>query len=86
VDEPSDLEPGSLDAFVVDPPSIFFVMGGRLVRSDIACEPWKVAPALAVVSVETVAAAAGLSLPDRAPHVVYSPGADIVMLPLEEES
>ena len=85
VGEPVDLAPGTLDAFVVDPPSIFFVMDGRVLRGDVSHEPWKVAPALAVLSVNTLAAAAGLALPDRAAHVVYTPGSDTVVLPLEEE-
>lgn len=82
---PAGLVAGTLEAFLVDRSSMFFARDGRVMRGDIWHEPWKVAPVEAVFTANTVAAAAGLALPDRAPHLLYTAGSDTVVMPLEEE-
>jgi uncharacterized protein YqjF (DUF2071 family) len=78
----ADIAPGTLPAFLLERFSMFFASNGKVMRGDIQHEPWKVAPVEVVLSVNTVAAAAGIALPDTAPHLLYSPGSDTVVLPL----
>jgi len=82
---PAALVPGTLEAFLVERSSMFFARSGRVIRGDIRHEPWEVAPVEAVFTVNTVAAAAGLSLPERAPHLLFAAGSDTVVMPLEED-
>jgi uncharacterized protein YqjF (DUF2071 family) len=82
---PADLVEGTLPAFLLERFSMFFVRGGKVIRGDIAHEPWKVSPVEVTITANTVATAAGLATPEGAPHLLYSEGSDTVVMPLVED-
>jgi uncharacterized protein YqjF (DUF2071 family) len=82
---PADLVEGTLPAFLLERFSMFFVRGGKVIRGDIAHEPWKVSPVEATFTANTLAAAAGLAMPEGAPHLLHSEGSDTVVMPLVED-
>lgn len=82
---PVAVAPGTLHAFLIERSSMFFAQDGRVRRGDIWHEPWLVAPVEATLSVNTLAAAAGLVLPNCAPHLMYAEGSDTVVMPLEDD-
>ncbi len=82
--EPRAVAPGTLEAFLLERFSMFFAGKGRVMRGDIQHEPWMVAPVEAELTINTLAGAAGLALPEGAPHLLYSDGSDTVVMPLDE--
>ena len=71
--------PGSLEAWLTDRPRLFASeQDGRLRRTEVRHAPWPLQPATAAISVESMAAAAGIHLPDEPPHLRYSARLDVV--------
>ena len=71
-------EPGSLEAWLTDRPRLFAFDGeGRLVRTEVRHRRWPLQPAAARIEVETMSAAAGLSLPDEPPHLRFAARLDV---------
>jgi hypothetical protein len=65
-------EPGSLEHFLTERYSIFLERASKLVRLDVEHVPWPLQNGFAEVSVNTLAQAAGFTLPDQKPHVLFS--------------
>lgn len=69
---------GSLEDWLTARYRLFAVDGrGRLTRTEIRHAPWPLRPAEAEFSVETMAAATGLRLPDEPPHMLFSERLDV---------
>lgn len=64
--------PGSLEHFLTERHSIFMKPTSKLMRLDVEHVPWPLQNGSAEVSVNTMAHAAGLTLPDEKPHVLFS--------------
>lgn len=70
--------PGSLGAWLTGRKRLFSAdRRGRIWRTEIDHEPWPLQPAEADVTLETMAAAHGLVLPDRAPHLRFAARLDV---------
>ncbi len=70
--------PSSLEAWLTDRMRAFSVDGaGRVVRTEIDHPAWPLQPAEAEFTVESMAAAHGLTLPDAAPHLLFSRRLDV---------
>lgn len=70
--------PDSLEAFLTERYALFSADGaGRPVCGEIHHVPWPLQPARAVVSANTMAAAAGLALPDAPPHLLFARRLDV---------
>ena len=65
-------EPGSLEHFLTERYSLFVDRASSITRLDIEHAPWPLQDGSAEVSVNTMAQAAGLALPDQKPHVLFS--------------
>jgi uncharacterized protein YqjF (DUF2071 family) len=63
--------PGTLEYFLTERYSIFLERGAKLVRLDVEHVPWPLQNGFAEVSVNSLAQAAGLTLPDQKPHVLF---------------
>lgn len=76
-------EPGSLESFLVERYALYAVpRPNRAYRSDIHHAPWRIRPAEAEIGRNTMAAAAGIELPDRTPLLHYAERQDtLVWLP-----
>lgn len=70
--------PGSLEHFLTERYSLFVSRTRRLMRLDIEHVPWPLQNGFAEVSVNTMAQAAGLTLPDRKPHVLFCRQLEVV--------
>lgn len=63
---------GSLEHFLTERYSIFIKRASKLKRLDVEHVPWPLQNGFGEVSVNTMAHAAGLTLPDQKPHVLFS--------------
>jgi uncharacterized protein YqjF (DUF2071 family) len=64
---------GSFEAFVTDRLALYAVTArGRLLRADVEHAPWPLQAAELEVTLDTMAAAHGLALPDTPPHLLFS--------------
>jgi uncharacterized protein YqjF (DUF2071 family) len=63
---------GTLEHFLTERYCLYTVVKGRVYRAVIHHAPWPLQPAAAEISVNTMAAAAGISLADVAPHLLFS--------------
>lgn len=71
--------PGSFDHWCTERYSLFAASSMRgLLRLDVEHEPWPLQPAVADVERNTMAAAAGIDLPDQKPHVLFSRQLEVV--------
>jgi uncharacterized protein YqjF (DUF2071 family) len=69
---------GSLEAWLTDRKRLFSVDGrGRVWRTEIDHPPWPLQVADAVISIDTMAAASGLALPDATPHLRFAARLDV---------
>jgi uncharacterized protein YqjF (DUF2071 family) len=77
-------EPGTLEYFLTERYCLYTHDGrGRRMRLDIHHRPWPLQPARLEVTANTMAAAAGIHLPDTAPLLHFSKRQDMVAWPLE---
>lgn len=72
--EPSEPADGSLAAFLVDRDTAFAISRGTIYWGPVKHPPWKLADAEAEIEVNTLAAAAGIALPNVKPELHYSRG------------
>jgi hypothetical protein len=70
--------PGSLEAFLVERYRLFTVRGGVTFRVEVQHEPWPLRPAAADITVETVAAAAGITRTDHPPLLHFVDRLDVL--------
>jgi len=76
---PSEPEPGSLEYFLTERYCLYTVDGAsRVSRVDIHHPPWHLQPAVADVQVNTLARAAGFTLPSQPPVLHYAKRQDVV--------
>jgi uncharacterized protein YqjF (DUF2071 family) len=69
---------GSLETWLTDRKRLFAVdRRGRIRRTEIAHEAWPLQPAEAEITLNTMAAAHGLVLPDTKPHLRFSARLDV---------
>jgi uncharacterized protein YqjF (DUF2071 family) len=76
---PVEIAPvGTLEAWLTDRKRLFSVdRHGRVWRTEIDHPAWPLQPAEADITVDTMAAAAGLVLPDVAPHLRFAARLDV---------
>jgi uncharacterized protein YqjF (DUF2071 family) len=72
-------EPTTLEYFLAERYALYTVRGGHVQRGDIHHAPWRLQKAEADIAVNTVAAASGITLPERAPLVHYSARQDTII-------
>jgi uncharacterized protein YqjF (DUF2071 family) len=63
--------PGSLEHFLTERYALFVKRGSKIHRLDIEHVPWPLQNGFAEVSMNSMAQAAGLTLPDEKPHVLF---------------
>jgi uncharacterized protein YqjF (DUF2071 family) len=69
---------GSLEAWLTDRKRLFSVdVRGRVWRTEIDHPAWPLQPAEAVITVDSMAAASGLALPESAPHLRFAARLDV---------
>ncbi|HTX39848.1 MAG TPA: DUF2071 domain-containing protein [Bryobacteraceae bacterium] len=86
VGEPASPTPGSLEQFLVERYSLYFVKNGVVYRGDIHHDDWKLQPADVTLAVNTIPKAAGLDLPAKPDHLVFSVETDtLIWLPVRDE-
>ncbi|HUF12765.1 MAG TPA: DUF2071 domain-containing protein [Longimicrobiales bacterium] len=79
--------PGSLEAFLVERYALYTVpRPNRTHRADIHHAPWRIRSAEAEITRNTMADAAGIRLPDRAPLLHYAERQDVVVWPPKDPS
>lgn len=71
-------EPGSLEHFLTERYSLFVNRGQKLFRLDIEHVPWPLQNGSAELSANTMAQAAGITLPAQKPHVLFARQLDVV--------
>jgi uncharacterized protein YqjF (DUF2071 family) len=75
----SEAKPGTLEYFLVERYCLFTAsQSGELGYLDVHHHPWPLQPASAQIRVNTMAAAAGLALPDRPPLVHFARALEVV--------
>ena len=72
-------QPGSLDEFLVERYALYAARTStRVERTDVQHPPWRLRRAEASIAHNTMAAAASITLPERAPLLHYSERQDVV--------
>lgn len=75
--EPFRSAPGTLEHWLTERYCLFAMHAGMLLRLDIEHEPWTLHRATADVERNTMAAAAGIALPNEPPHALFSGALDV---------
>jgi uncharacterized protein YqjF (DUF2071 family) len=71
--------PGSLDHWLTERYCLYAAKpDGSILRGEIHHAPWPLQPARATIDVNSQAAAAGVSLPETAPHLLFARRLDVV--------
>jgi uncharacterized protein YqjF (DUF2071 family) len=74
--------PGTLEHFLIERYALYVVLrSGTILRGDIHHHPWPVQAAEATIERNTVAAAAGITLPDRPPVLHFAQRQDTLIWP-----
>ena len=76
-------ERGSLEHWLTERYCLYTVHGGRVHCGEIQHQPWPLQDAEAEIEVNTVAAAAGIALPDAAPLLHFARRLDVLIWPLQ---
>jgi uncharacterized protein YqjF (DUF2071 family) len=76
--------PGSLEHWFSERYCLYTVWRGRVFRCEIHHARWPLQDAEAEISINTMAAAAGLTAPSRIPLLHYSKQLDVLIWPLEK--
>ena len=74
---------GSLEHFLVERYLLFTESGGRLYRGRVHHQPYELQRAELESLEQTLVWAAGIRLSSEAPHILYSPGVDVQVEPIE---
>ncbi len=80
---PFNAAPGSLEEFLTERYCLYAVEGRRLYRAEIHHVPWPLQPAKADISINTMARAAGIHLPDERPVLHYAAHLEVLIWPPE---
>ena len=75
---PSQAEAGSLEEFLVERYRLVTVSGGRVGKVEIDHPPWQLRPVDVEITLNTMALAAGIPLPDQAPFAHFVDRQDVV--------
>ena len=75
--------PGSMEHWLTERYCLYTVAGGSVYRSEIHHEPWPLQDAEAEISTNTMARAAGISLPEIPPLVHFSKKLRVLIWPLK---
>ena len=75
-------EKGSLDNWLTERYCLYTTHRGQIYRSEIHHHPWPLQQAEAEFETNTVAAAAGISLPDTAPSLLFARRLEVLIWPL----
>ena len=75
---------GSLDEWLTERYCLYTVAAGTVFRCDVHHERWPLQDAEAEIQMNTMAAAAGLTLPAREPLLHFSKSIEVVTWPLEK--
>ncbi len=81
VSPPRTATPGSLEHFLTERYCLYAVEAGRLYRAEIHHEPWPLQQAEAEIARNTMAAAAGIELPDQPPLLHFARAIDVLVWP-----
>jgi uncharacterized protein YqjF (DUF2071 family) len=73
---------GSLEHWLTERYCLYTVHKGAVYRGEIHHQPWPLQNAEADLETNTVAAAAGISLPDTAPSLVFARRLEVLIWPL----
>jgi uncharacterized protein len=71
-------EAGSFEHWCTERYSLFSRHLGALLRLDIEHRRWPLQPATADIATNTMASASGISIPARAPHVLFAGRVDVI--------
>jgi uncharacterized protein YqjF (DUF2071 family) len=71
-------QPGTLEHWLTERYCLYTVNEGKSYRAEIHHLPWSLQPARADISVNTMAAAAGITLPDQPPLLHFAKRIDMV--------
>ena len=77
-------EPGSIEHWLTERYCLYTVAAGTVFRCDVHHERWPLQDAEAEIQMNTMAAAAGLTLPAREPLLHFSKSIEVVTWPLEK--
>ncbi len=75
-------EKGSLDHWLTERYCLYTTHRDHIYRGEIHHHPWPVHDAEAEFETNTVAAAAGIALPDIPPHLMFARRLDVLIWPL----
>ena len=75
-------EKNSLEYFLTERYCLYTVRDGNVYRCEIHHLPWPLQNAQATIEVNTMAAAAGIHLPERAPFLHFAKRLDVLIWPL----
>ena len=75
---PEPARVGSLEEFLVERYRLFTVADGAVRRVEIDHAPWQLRGAEAEIEINTMAAAAGIALPDQPPMVHFVDRQDVL--------
>jgi uncharacterized protein YqjF (DUF2071 family) len=75
--------PGTLEYFLTERYCLYVVDGSRVRRLEIHHRPWRLQPAELEIATNTMADAAGISLPTVPPLLHFSARQDMVAFPME---
>jgi uncharacterized protein YqjF (DUF2071 family) len=75
--------PGTLEHFLTERYCLYVVDSSRVRRLEIHHRPWRLQPAELEIATNTMADAAGVSLPPAAPLLHFSARQDMVAFPME---
>ena len=77
--------PGSLDRWLAERYCLYTVTPrGQVLRAEIHHEPWPLQPAMAEITVNSMAMAAGITLPDTLPLLHFARRQDVLVWPIEK--
>jgi uncharacterized protein len=77
-------KPGSLEHWLTERYCLYTLLGDSVFRSEIHHEPWPLQDAEARVKKDTMAAAAGITLPETAPLLHFSKKLQVLIWPLKK--
>jgi uncharacterized protein len=75
--------PGSIEHFFVERYCLYTAHGPHIGRANIHHLPWPLQRAEAAIKTNTMATAAGITLPEAKPHFLFGKEMDVLVWPLE---
>jgi len=75
-------QPGSIGHWLTERYCLYCVHRGRLYRGEVHHQPWPLQPAWAEIKVNTMALAAGITIPSEAPLLHFARRLDVLIWPV----